>query len=228
VLVILATYNAAAYTTIAPELLTNIAAGLFILPYVLFSGIAGQLAVATIRRAYESRQRKRDCHHAVASIGFLHAQHLDPARASVSDGRAFHFLRSGQVRLLPQGIGTIEKSSAATAWSRWGLSGDSPRHACCRSARQDRPTRFVITAILGVAAIGFVASLAIPKLPPDGCDAASRLNLGPRAGQTSRLRAHRVVPSCRFWHLVVLFYCALVLAQLPTYSKNVINGTRMS
>src|SRR4029077_12360249 len=44
VLVILATYDAATYTTIAPELLTNIAAGLFILPYVLFSGVAGQLS----------------------------------------------------------------------------------------------------------------------------------------------------------------------------------------
>ncbi|MBC7984543.1 MAG: MFS transporter, partial [Candidatus Obscuribacterales bacterium] len=32
VLVILATYQTAAYTSIAPELLTNIAAGLFILP----------------------------------------------------------------------------------------------------------------------------------------------------------------------------------------------------
>src|SRR4029077_9709587 len=44
VLVILATYQTAEYTTVAPELLTNIAAGLFILPYVLFSGIAGQLS----------------------------------------------------------------------------------------------------------------------------------------------------------------------------------------
>src|ERR1700704_910841 len=44
VLVILATYQTASYTSIAPELLTNIAAGLFILPYVVFSGVAGQLS----------------------------------------------------------------------------------------------------------------------------------------------------------------------------------------
>src|SRR5690349_669809 len=43
-LVILATYQAASYTAIDPKLLTNLAGGLFILPYVLFSGIAGQLA----------------------------------------------------------------------------------------------------------------------------------------------------------------------------------------
>src|SRR5215216_2139454 len=44
VLVILATYQAASYTSLPPELLTNVAAGLFILPFVLFSGLAGQLA----------------------------------------------------------------------------------------------------------------------------------------------------------------------------------------
>ena len=43
-LVILATYHAATYTQLEPELLTNVAAGLFILPFVLFSGMAGQLA----------------------------------------------------------------------------------------------------------------------------------------------------------------------------------------
>src|SRR3954468_24044969 len=44
VLVILAMYQAASYTQIDPGTLTNLAGGLFILPYVLFSGIAGQLA----------------------------------------------------------------------------------------------------------------------------------------------------------------------------------------
>ncbi|NLG77494.1 MAG: MFS transporter, partial [Xanthomonadaceae bacterium] len=44
VLVILAAYQAASYTTMQPQLLANVATGLFILPFVLFSGIAGQLA----------------------------------------------------------------------------------------------------------------------------------------------------------------------------------------
>src|ERR1041384_7577008 len=44
VLVILAAYHASDYTTMPPALLSNVAAGLFILPYVLFSGMAGQLA----------------------------------------------------------------------------------------------------------------------------------------------------------------------------------------
>ena len=43
-LVVLLTFKAASWTTIAPELLANLAAGIFILPFFLFSASAGQLA----------------------------------------------------------------------------------------------------------------------------------------------------------------------------------------
>src|ERR1700683_450057 len=43
VLVILVTYQATRWSSMRPELLANIAAGLFILPFVVFSGLAGQL-----------------------------------------------------------------------------------------------------------------------------------------------------------------------------------------
>jgi 1-acyl-sn-glycerol-3-phosphate acyltransferase len=43
-LVIMLTYQAASMTTLSPGLLVNLCAGLFILPFFLFSGTAGQLA----------------------------------------------------------------------------------------------------------------------------------------------------------------------------------------
>ena len=43
-LVLMVTYQAAQWTTLSPGLLTNLAAGLFILPFVLLSATAGQLA----------------------------------------------------------------------------------------------------------------------------------------------------------------------------------------
>jgi acyl-CoA synthetase (AMP-forming)/AMP-acid ligase II len=43
-LVVLLTFQAAQWTTLAPELLANLAAGIFILPFFLFSATAGQLA----------------------------------------------------------------------------------------------------------------------------------------------------------------------------------------
>src|SRR3954464_4573840 len=43
-LVILVAYHAASYSSVDPNVLTNLAAGIFILPFVLFSASAGQLA----------------------------------------------------------------------------------------------------------------------------------------------------------------------------------------
>jgi 1-acyl-sn-glycerol-3-phosphate acyltransferase len=43
-LVVLLTFQSAQWTTIAPEILANLAAGIFILPFFLFSATAGQLA----------------------------------------------------------------------------------------------------------------------------------------------------------------------------------------
>jgi MFS family permease len=43
-MVVLLTFQAASWTTLKPELLANLAAGVFILPFFLFSATAGQLA----------------------------------------------------------------------------------------------------------------------------------------------------------------------------------------
>ena len=43
-LVVLLTFQAAQWTALAPEVLANLAAGIFILPFFLFSATAGQLA----------------------------------------------------------------------------------------------------------------------------------------------------------------------------------------
>ena len=53
-LVVLLTFQAASWTSIAPELLANLAAGIFILPFFLFSASAGQLA--ELRAAADSIQ----------------------------------------------------------------------------------------------------------------------------------------------------------------------------
>ncbi len=43
-LVVLLTFHAVSWTSLAPEVLTNLAAGIFIVPFFLFSATAGQLA----------------------------------------------------------------------------------------------------------------------------------------------------------------------------------------
>ena len=43
-LIVLLTFQAASWTTLSPAVLANLAAGIFILPFFLFSATAGQLA----------------------------------------------------------------------------------------------------------------------------------------------------------------------------------------
>ncbi len=60
-LVVLLTFHAASWTTIKPELLTNLAAGIFILPFFLFSATAGQLRQRPGNwRTSSTRQNWRD------------------------------------------------------------------------------------------------------------------------------------------------------------------------
>jgi MFS family permease len=74
VLIVLVTYQATRWSTLRPELLANIAAGLFILPFVLFSGLAGQLGERFDKaRILKSVKALEIAIMIVAGIGF--AQH---------------------------------------------------------------------------------------------------------------------------------------------------------
>src|SRR3984885_14560655 len=74
VLVILVTYQATRWSTLRPELVANIAAGLFILPFVVFSGLAGQLGERFDKaRILKSVKALEIAIMSVAGIGF--AQH---------------------------------------------------------------------------------------------------------------------------------------------------------
>ena len=74
VLIILVTYQATRWSTLRPELLANIAAGVFILPFVVFSGLAGQLGERFDKaRILKSVKALEIAIMIVAGIGF--AQH---------------------------------------------------------------------------------------------------------------------------------------------------------
>jgi hypothetical protein len=51
-LIVLLTFQAASWTTLTPEVLTNLAAGIFILPFFLFSATAGSWPTSTTRRSW--------------------------------------------------------------------------------------------------------------------------------------------------------------------------------
>ena len=226
VLVLVATYQAARYSRMDPKLLVNLAGGLFILPYVLFSGVAGQLAdrldkarVLKIVKAVEVLIM------GLAAAGFLtHSLGLLLGTLFLV-GVHSTFFAPAKYGLLPQvlrpgellggnalvGMGTFLALLLGTLAA--GLLAERGNDA------------LIGGALLVVAVAGFLASLAIPRLPP--AVPGMRIDWNPWSSSWTNIATARrsravflsVLGLSWFW-----FYGVVVLAQLPVYVRFVVNG----
>ncbi|MET0986815.1 MAG: MFS transporter [Steroidobacteraceae bacterium] len=227
VLVILATYHAASFTTLEPELLTNIAGGLFILPFVLFSGMAGQLAdrfdKTLILRIVKA------CEIAImvlASVAFVRQDMTLLLAALFLMGMHSTFFAPAKYGYLPDalrdtelvgGNALVEMGTFIAILLGTLLAG------LLASAAEVTVLQLVL---IGVAVLGFVTSLGIPRLTP----AAPQLRIdwrpwtstwdNLRAARSSRTVFQSILGISWFW-----FYGALVLAQLPLYAKVNLGGS---
>ncbi|HEY8538625.1 MAG TPA: MFS transporter [Steroidobacteraceae bacterium] len=227
VLVILATYHASTYTTMPPTLLANVAAGLFILPFVLFSGIAGQLAdrydkalVLKVVKACEVPIML------AAAVGFA-AQSIEMLLAALfMMGVQSTFFAPAKYGLLPEvladkelvgGNGLLEMGTFLAILLGTLAAGLLASHG-------DLGT--ITTTLIVIAVLGFVFSLAIPKLTP--AVPTLRVDWRPWTSTWDNIRAAResrtvflsILGISWFW-----FYGALVLAQLPLYAKDELGGS---
>ena len=230
-LIVLLTFHAANWTAMAPELLTNLAAGIFILPFFLFSATSGQLA-DKYDKAVLSRLVKvlEMLIMGVAALGFfLHD-------LSVLLGALFllglHSTLFGPVKyaILPQhlredelvGANALVESGTFVAILLGTLAGGL-------LAGVGGHPGWVAFAGLLVAACGFFASCAIPKAPAPV--PTLKINLNPISETWRNIgfaRHNRVVflsilGISWFW-----LYGALFLAQFPVYAKNVLGGDESS
>lgn len=227
VLVILAAYQTASYTTMQPQLLANVATALFILPFVLFSGVAGQLAdrfdkalVLKIVKAAEIAIM------ALAAIGFA-TRSIELLLATLFlMGTHSTFFAPAKYGLLPEvlrdselvgGNAMVESGTFLAI-----LLGTLVAGLLAASASPG----LISAVLIAIACGGFLTSLAIPKLRP----AAPELKVdwqpwrstwsNIRAARESRVVFLSILGISWFW-----FYGALVLTQLPLYSKNVLGGS---
>lgn len=226
VLVILATFQAASYTSIDPQLLTNLAGGLFILPFVLFSGIAGQLAdrydkalVMKVVKAAEIAIM------ALAGIGFaLHDLSL-LLIALFLMGMHSTFFAPAKYGVLPEVLHDTELvgGNALLEMGTFLAILLGTLGAGLLAARGD--IGLITLVIIVIATAGFLISLAIPRVRPAAPDL--RIDWRPwtstwaniRVAMESRPVFLSLLGISWFW-----FYGALVLAQLPLYGKNVLGG----
>jgi 1-acyl-sn-glycerol-3-phosphate acyltransferase len=221
------TYKAVPYGVRAPSLLDNLVSGLFILPFVLFSGTAGQIAerfdkarVLKILKAGELAVA------ALAAGGFLlHSLPLLGLTLLLA-GVVAAFFAPAKYGLLPQVLRPAELvgGNALTESGTFGsiLLGTISAGALVLHGAE----RQWALALVAVAAAGLLASLFIPRaaalaprLPIDwNVWRASRDNL--RAACASRSVWLSLLGISWFW-----FYGALLLAQLPLWCRYVVNGS---
>jgi hypothetical protein len=227
VLVIVATYHATSYTKLDPELLTNIAAGLFILPYVLFSGIAGQLADRYDKaRVLQAVKGAEVVIMTIAALGFAAHSIVVLLGALFLMGVHSTFFAPAKYGLLPEVLEPTELVGGNALVEMGTFLAILLGTLAAGVLAADGRLSAIATALIGVAVVGFATSLAIPALRPAAPDL--RVDWRPwtstwdniRAARESRAVFQSILGISWFW-----FYGALVLAQLPLFSKDVLGGS---
>ena len=176
VLVIVATYQAASYTQLDPELLTNMAGGLFILPYVLFSGIAGQLAdrfdkalVLKVVKAAEIVIM------AIAALGFVAHSIEVLLGALFLMGVHSTFFAPAKYGMLPEVLQDTELVGGNALVEMGTFLAILLGTLAAGLLAAEGSIGAISAALIVVAVAGFATSMSIPSLRPAAPDLRSRL-----------------------------------------------------
>lgn len=227
-LVILIAFQGSRMSSIAPELLVNLCAGLFILPFFLFSATAGQLADRFEKsRLIRAIKLLEIGIMAVATVGFLDMNLWLLLAALFMMG--VHSTLFGPVKyaILPQALNSHElvggnaivESGTFIAILLGTIAG-----GVLISMPSAGPT-WVSAGVLAAACVGYLVSRGIPASP--AADPTLRFNWNP-VTETMRTLAltrenasvfNSILGISWFW-----FYGALFLSQFPGFAKNVTGG----
>ena len=226
-LIVLLTFQAAQWTTLKVELLANLAAGVFILPFFLFSATAGQLAdkydKAKLARLVKVLEMVI---MGVAAAGF--SLHSLPVLMGALFLLGLHSTLFGPVKyaIIPQhlhedelvgGNALIEAGTFVAiliGTLAGGLLAGSVEHPA-----------WIAFGGLVVAFAGYLASRGIPGAPAPAPEL--KINLNPITETWNNINFARqnrtvflsILGISWFW-----LYGALFLAQFPAYAKNVLGG----
>ena len=227
-LVVLLTFQATQWTTLQPGLLANLAAGIFILPFFLFSATAGQLAdkfdkarLARLTKVLEISIT------VIAGAGFwlhnlsvllfalfllgLQSTLFGPVKYAILPQHLHEDELVGGNALVEAGtfvailVGTLVGGLLA------GVEGG---------------TVWITAACLLTAVLGYLTSRGIPEAPAP--DPALKINPNPVTetwrnigfARENRTVFLSILGISWFW-----LFGALLLAQFPAYAKNVLGGT---
>jgi 1-acyl-sn-glycerol-3-phosphate acyltransferase len=226
VLIILVTYQATRWSDIRPELLTNIAAAVFIAPFVIFSGLAGQLGERFDKtRILKTVKALEVLIMAAAGIGFLQHRVALLLFALFMMGVHSTFFAPAKYGLLPQVLNAEELVGGNALLETGTFLAILMGTLCAGLLAGNSNTSWIAAALLLVALFGFASSLGIPK--SQAVAPGQRLDWNPWTSTLDNLRAAResravllsILGMSWFW-----FFGALLLVQLPLYCHNVLHG----
>jgi 1-acyl-sn-glycerol-3-phosphate acyltransferase len=227
-LVLLITFQAASLTTLRADVLVNLCGGILILPFLLFSATAGQLA-DKYERSFIVRTVKllEIAVAAFGAVGFL--THNLPVLLGCLFLLGTHSTFFGPIKyaLLPQHLHAVELVGG-NGLVQFGtfiaiLGGTVAGSVLMADA--SRGVYLAPAAALVVAAAGYVASRYLPRSPAPAPDL--RLNWNPvsETWRTLRFAApnkavfNSLLGISWFW-----FVGSLLLAQFPGYAKDCLGG----
>lgn len=227
-LLVALTYDALSWTTIAPGLLNNLIPGLFILPYVLFSATAGQIADKVEKGKLARFVKLLEVGiMLVACIGWM--THTLWLLIAAVVGMGVHSTLFGPVKYayLPQhlkpeelvgGNGVIEMGTFVGI-----LLGEVA--GALLVAHKPFGIELVAGASLLMALLGLAASWRIPSSPAPAPELKINHNFLTESVRNLRFSAQNrtvflsMLGNSWFW-----FYGALVLSQFPVYAKDYLHG----
>lgn len=226
-LAIILTFQVAQWTSISALLIAPIIGAVFILPFFLFSGLAGILA-----DKYDKAQLSRFVKllefflMAVATVGFMF--HLLSVLMAVIFGLGIHSTLFGPIKysIIPQHMHENELISA-NALVESGTFGAILLGTIGGGILSAYPNGGIITGAFGmlIAFIGYLASRSIPTAPSLTPDMPLSFNLISLTFNTVRL-AYKgkivflsILAISWFW-----LYGALLLSQFPAFVKTTLMG----
>ncbi len=227
-LIILLAFNAAGMTTLSPVILTNLCAGLFILPFFLFSATAGQVAdkydKTTIIRLVKGAEILI---MVLAGIGFHFQQLWMLLTALFLMGTHSSVFGPIKYAILPQNLTKDElvggNALVETGTSLAILLGSMLGGYLISLGPEGRDV--VSWTVLGIALAGFYAGWQIPDSP--AVNPSLRINWNPLSETWHNyqfVRRNRVVMLSVLGISWFWYYGATFLTQIPAYTKEVLGG----
>jgi 1-acyl-sn-glycerol-3-phosphate acyltransferase len=223
VLVLLVTYHAGEYTTLAPGIVTSLAGGLFILPFVLFSSLAGQLADRFDKaRLLQIVKAAELLIMAVAAAGFYRHSLAVLLTALFLMGMHSTFFGPAKYSLLPRVLSEAELVGGNGLLEMGTFVAILAGTLCAGLLVATTADPLLLTlALTLVAGFGFACSLGIPPtgsaapdLVIDGNLARQTIDIVRRAARTRAVWMSLLGISW-FW-----FFGAAFLSQLPVLVRN--------